>query len=84
MKNPNICREIMFCIIIAGLIVASASGMIWGVEPLHPFFILGGIISFSGIIFGMITVRCPVCGRGLRLNGLEKDKFCPYCGAEIK
>lgn len=83
MKNPNICRRIMFCMIIGGIVLAGIAGIIWGVEPVHPLFIVGVVIAFGGIIYGMITVRCPFCHRMLHLKGLNSDEYCPYCGEKI-
>lgn len=41
MKNPNKCRYIMFILIIIGFVLAGISGIIFGVQPVHPLFIVG-------------------------------------------
>ncbi|MGI5824111.1 MAG: hypothetical protein ACOX7J_00915 [Bacillota bacterium] len=84
MKNPNVCRMVMFFIITGGLVLAGAAGVIWGAEPLSPLFILGAAVAFGGIVFGIVTVRCPFCRRRLRLRGLAADGYCPHCGRKLK
>lgn len=83
MKNINVYKRITFCSIIGGIVLAGLAGLIWGVEPLHPVFIVGGIIAFGGIVFGIITVRCPFCHRQLDLRGWSVERFCPYCGEKF-
>lgn len=73
----------MLCIAAAGVMLSGVSGIIQGVEPLRPLFILGGIIAFAGIIYGVIAVRCPFCHRSLPLKGIGTEKFCPRCGKRI-
>ncbi|MGN1158647.1 MAG: hypothetical protein ACI4SE_00455 [Lachnospiraceae bacterium] len=84
MKNPNKCRYIMFILIVVGLILAGISGIIFGVQPIHPLFIVGPLIAFGSIVFGIITVRCPFCHRKLHLKGIIPDEFCPFCGKKLK
>lgn len=82
MKNPNLCRIISHLITILGLIIAMISSAVLGIEPLPILFYIGTTISFAGIIFGIITVRCPFCGKGLRLIGLRTD-YCEHCGQKL-
>ena len=84
MINPNICRYIMFALIIIGLMSAGISGVLYGVEPMHPLFVIGVIIAFGSLLFGFITVRCPFCHSQLHLKGIQPDEYCPYCGEKIK
>lgn len=83
MKNPNICRYIMFGAIIVGIIIAGISTIIFGVESIHPLFVTGAVIAFGAIIWGTVAVRCPFCHRQLHLKGIIPDEFCPYCGSKF-
>ena len=65
------------------MILAGISGLIWGVDPIHPFFIIGVILAVGGLIYGIIAVRCPFCYKQLPLKGLGIDEFCPHCGKKI-
>jgi hypothetical protein len=82
MKNPNTCRLIMHVIVFIGIVVSGISGLISDVEPILPMFIIGAIISFGGIIWGIIKVRCPSKSK-LNLRGLGTD-YCPHCGEKIE
>ena len=82
-KNPNICRYIMLAFMTIGLVIAGISGIVYDVEPIHPLFVIGAVISFGSIIFGIITIRCPYCHKQLHLDGIMPNKFCPYCGKKI-
>lgn len=84
MKNPNVCRYIMFGIIIIGLIVAGLSAIVYGVDNIHPLFVVGAVIAFGGVIFGIIKIRCPFCHRQLHLKGIVPDNNCPYCGSKFE
>lgn len=84
MRNPNHCRYIMLILIMLGLMLSGISGWISGVENLHPLFIIGIFISFGAIIFGVLTIRCPICNRQLHLKGITPDDFCPFCGEKLK
>ena len=84
MKDPNKCRYIMFVLIIGGLVLAGISVMIFGVQPIHLLFIVGVLIAFGSIVFGIITIRCPFCHRQLHLKGIIPDEFCPFCGRKLK
>ena len=84
MKNPNICRYIMYVLIIIGLLIAGIAGVVFGVEPVHPLFMIGSLISLGALIFGIIFVRCPFCHRQLHLKGIQPDKYCPHCGEKIE
>lgn len=50
MKNPNICRYIMYVLIIIGLLIAGIAGVVFGVEPVHPLFMIGSLISLGALI----------------------------------
>ncbi len=84
MRNPNHCRYIMLILIMLGLMLSGISGWISGVETLHPLFIIGIFISFGAIIFGVLTIRCPICHRQLHLKDITPDNFCPFCGEKLK
>lgn len=72
----------MDAIIFIGIFFSGISILLEGVEPIPPMFIVGAIISFGGIIFGTITVRCPWCKSKLNLRGLGTE-YCPHCGEKI-
>lgn len=74
----------MFILIIIGFVLAGISGIIFGVQPVHPLFIVGVIIALGSIVFGIITIRCPFCHRQLHLKGIIPDEFCPFCGEKLK
>lgn len=84
MKNPNICRYIMYVSITIGWLIAGIAGAIFGVEPVHPLFVMGLLISLGALIFGIVFVRCPFCHRQLHLKGIQPDAYCPHCGEKIK
>ena len=58
------------------------------IEATFLTYLLGvlGIISFvGGLIFGLLMIRCPDCGKTLvvgRTPGIPK--FCPHCGKQLK
>ena len=79
MKNPNVCRKIMYVLIVTGLIIANGSALLYGTDPLPVGSAVGAMIAFAGIIFGFLTVRCPHCGKLLNLKGWDTD-YCPACG----
>ncbi|RGF39312.1 hypothetical protein DWX65_13375 [Roseburia sp. AF20-18LB] len=83
MRNPNLCRYIMLIFIMLGLILSGISGLIFGIETLHPLFIIGILISFVSLIFGILSIRCPICHRQLHLTGITPDDFCPFCGEKL-
>ncbi|MGM9631215.1 hypothetical protein [Butyricicoccus sp.] len=82
MKHPNRCRWIMKAIIVAGIALAGLSGIVSGVEPIHPMFVLGAVLALGGVVFGVITVRCPFCGHSLDMHGFRTD-YCPHCGEKL-
>ena len=84
MKNPNVCRYIMDALIVVGMIIAGISGVVFGVEPVHPLFVIGALISLGALIFGILSVRCPFCHRQLHLKGIRPDEDCPHCGEKIE
>ena len=84
MNNPNKCRYIMFNGIVVGLILAGISVIIFGVQPIHPLLIVGVLIAFGSIVFGIITIRCPFCHKQLHLRGIIPDEYCPFCGEKLK
>ncbi len=84
MKNPNICRYIMYVLITIGWLIAGISGAVFGVEPVHPLFVMGLLISLGALIFGIVFVRCPFCHRQLHLKGILPDEYCPHCGEKIE
>ncbi len=79
MRNPNICRLIMNGIIIIGMIAFAGSAWVFGVDPIHPLTIGCGMIVLGGLVYGLITVRCPACGHILPLKGFWTS-YCPHCG----
>ncbi len=83
MKNPNTCRLLMFAIILLGISIVYLSGLIWGVEQIAMMSVCGLLLSFGGIIFGIVTVRCPSCKSLLNLRGLGSS-YCEHCGSKIE
>lgn len=83
MKNPNICRYIMYGLILSGMAISGVSACVYGVDPIPLVFIIGAIIAFAGIAFGFAFVRCPHCGRQLNFKGF-KTEYCPHCGEKIE
>lgn len=81
MKNPNICRYIMYALIIIGWLIA---GIVFVVKPVHSLFVIGSLISLGALIFGIIFVRCPFCHGQLHLRGIQPDEHCPHCGEKIE
>ena len=51
---------------------------------LHPLLELGLLFLLPGIVVGVITQRCPFCGKFLGIFFFTgKKEFCPYCGTEF-
>lgn len=75
-KKPSTLKRIMYAIIMIGIIVSIVAASLYGIKTL---FFIGSIISFSGIIFGLIFVRCEFCKHLLPLRGIIPH-YCPYCG----
>lgn len=44
---------------------------------------LGGILSFLGIAWGWVTLRCPFCRRHLPIKGFMIE-HCPHCGEKLQ
>lgn len=84
MNNPNINRIVSYLITILGMMIAGISAIIFGVEPLPIMFYAGVVIAFGGMVYGILTIRCPHCQRLLHIKGITPDKYCPYCGKKIK
>ena len=83
MKHPNRNRIISYLLMILGIAIAGISAIIRGVEPLHTMFYIGAALAVIGIIYGLVSVRCPYCKRLLHLRGIMPEKVCPYCGKTI-
>ena len=54
MKNPNVCRKIMYALIFSGLIIANGSAVLFGTDTMSPGFIMGGFVAVIGIFFGFL------------------------------
>ena len=78
MKNPNVCRKIMYALIFSGLIIANGSAVLFGTDTMSPGFIMGGFVVVIGIVFGFLTVRCPHCGKLLNLKGWDTE-YSTHC-----
>lgn len=57
MKNPDICRKIMYLLIFTGLMIANGSAILSGTDTMSLGFIIGGFITVGGILFGYLTVH---------------------------
>ncbi len=69
--------------IVLGLVlgcVLNACGDQLGVNPLLGV-LLGVLVAGSGLVFGMVSLRCPSCGGPLPLYGF--DGCCPNCGKTL-
>ena len=82
MKNPNVCRKIMYALIFSGLIIANGSAVLFGTDTMSPGFIMGGFVTVIGIVFGFLTVRCPHCGKLLNLKGWDTE-YCSHCRESV-
>ncbi len=82
MKNPNVCRKIMYVLIFIGLIIANGSAVLFGTDTMSLGFIIGGFIAAGGILWGYLTVRCPHCGKLLSLKGWDSE-YCQHCGESV-
>ena len=84
MKNPNLSKLIILGIISTGIALAGLPLIIQSFSKFYMKFIyIGGAISAAGIIFGIIFVRCPYCGKALSIKGFV-IKYCPHCGEKLK
>ncbi len=82
MKNPRFLRTIMYAMIIFGYIIVGVSGIVYGIEQIHPLFIAGIILTLIVVVFGAVLVRCPSSHKALLLKGQLGD-YCPNCGEKI-
>lgn len=82
MKNPNVCRKIMYALIFSGLIIANGSAVLFGTDTMSPGIHHGWICSGYRIFFGFLTVRCPHCGKLLNLKGWDTE-YCSHCGESV-
>ncbi|WP_343210493.1 hypothetical protein [Anaerolentibacter hominis] len=67
-------------VMLLGGVIAVATGA--GGWPFPPGFYVGVLIAAAGIIFSIVTVRCPHCGHSLKFRG-KWPQFCPHCGKEL-
>lgn len=51
-----------------------------GMDPLLGVLV-GILVAGSGLVFGLISLRCPCCGGPLPLYGF--DGCCPNCGKTL-
>ena len=49
----------------------------------YVFAVIGGIIAFTGLLWGWLNIKCPHCGHSLLLRG-GCVECCPYCGGKIE
>ena len=66
-------------IMLGGIVVAILA--IIGVDLIIAC-VIGGGISFGGIVFGCIKLRCPFCHAGIPIQGFFIE-YCPMCGEKI-
>ena len=67
-----------------GIILLAQSGWESRGYWLHPLLALGLVFLLPGIIIGILTQRCPFCGKFLGILFFAgKKEFCPFCGAEF-
>ncbi len=84
MKSPNVCRLIMYGVILLGFVVVCMALLQWqGQNGLPALFYIGAALAFGGVVFGAIFVRCPHCGRQQPLKGVWYE-YCPHCGEKLE
>lgn len=67
-----------------GIILLTQSGWESRGYWLRPLLELGLVFLLPGIIIGILTQRCPFCGKFLGILFFAgKKEFCPFCGAEF-
>ncbi len=59
--NPNQCRYLASLICVLGEIFAFILKIKFGMNSIHPTFIIGILIIIAGFVFGFIKARCPHC-----------------------
>jgi len=78
--NPNQCRYLASLICVLGAIFAFISKIKFGMNSIHPTFIIGILIIIAGFVFGFIKARCPHCNCLLSFSTKGDPKHCPNCG----
>lgn len=74
-------RKLMYILILSGGTLTFILALIF-LESMKLALGLGVAVSSSGILTGVIFVRCPYCHAGLNLRGFSPD-YCPNCGRKI-
>lgn len=70
MKNPNVCRKIMYALIFSGLIIANGSAVLFGTDAMSPGFIMGGICSGYRNRFRIPDCPLPSLWKAVESEGL--------------
>ena len=82
--NPNQCRYLASLICVLGAIFAFISKIKFGMNSIHPTFIIGILIIIAGFVFGFIKASCPHCNCLLSFSTKGDPKHCPNCGGKLE
>lgn len=76
---PKIPLKTVRSISVAALIVGTIIGCYGSLIDYGEMLIAGCVLMILGLIFHLIFLRCPHCGRHL---GRDHGPYCQYCGKE--
>ena len=79
--NHKLARKLMYVIILSGIVFAFVLTVIYP-GKFKLAMSVGVAISSTGILIGVLFIRCPYCHTGLNLRGFSPD-YCPNCGRKI-
>ena len=60
-----------------------AAGLFATVLAMLLFAAIGGVVSLGGLIWGILSIRCPHCGGFLPLRDWFLE-YCPRCGENLE
>ncbi len=78
-------RIVMLSVVIGGVILAGILIFLAGRSELTIalFAAIGGVVSLGGLIWGILSIRCPHCGGFLPLRDWFLE-YCPRCGENLE
>lgn len=74
--SPKLSRTIFWSICLAGIII----GGIGALADIMAMVFIGVAFLIAGLVFHIITYRCPHCSSFLDRSAGE---YCPHCGKKI-
>ena len=80
--NHRKARRIMWLLYILGFAVMFIAVPLKSLGAHKIVIVIGGCVLVSGVIFGVIFLRCPFCHAHFNMYGFSPD-FCPNCGKKI-